>query len=420
MTLPPAPRPWWTPFRIALFVPLAAAIAWRLPAVFADGRFWAEEGLVYYSRAWHLPAGEALLALHSGYLNIVANVATLVASRIVALEDAPRVTAGIALLIQLLPALLLATAAEPWLRRPAPLVAAMLLTILPVRAGELWLNSITSHFHLMACVGLILALAPRGGGVGRLRLALLLLAPMSGPGNAFLWPLFVLRAWRARSPARWLQVGVMAAGIAVQAGLVLASPIEPRPFGAPLQVVLAVIGLEHVVLPLLGGQVTQPIAAALYTAFEAGRAPGWILVLPVVALGGLGLVAWRAADRTTLWLFVAALWLAAISYYTALTLGRPNQLLLGLGMRYAFAPTLLLGVCLVGVAATVQAPLLRQAASGAVWWVLAVGTVSYPDNPGFWRGPSWAAEVAAWRANPAHPIQLWPPGWEMRLAPQMR
>ena len=29
-------------------------------------------------------------------------------------------------------------------------------------------------------------------------------------------------------------------------------------------------------------------------------------------------------------------------------------------------------------------------------------------------------EVAAWRANPAHPIQLWPPGWAMPLQPRMK
>ena len=406
--------------RAGLFPLLAAAIVWRLPTIFADGRFWAEEGTVYFARAWHLPAAQALVALHSGYLNIVANLATLIASRMVALEHAPLVTAAIALLVQLLPALLLATAAEPWLRRPVPLIAALLLTILPVRAGELWANTITSHFHLMACVGLVLALAPRPGGIGRLRLALLLLAPMSGPGNAFLWPLFVLRAWRDRSPARWTQVGVMALGIAVQAGLVLAAPIENRPFGAPIQVVLAVLGLEHVVLPLLGGQLAAPLSHGLYLAFEAGQRPLWIMALPVAVLGGMGLLAWRRADATTLWLFVAGLWLAVVSYYTALTPNAPNTLLLGLGMRYAFAPTVLFGACLVGLAASTQVAWLRQSATGAVWWVLAVGATSYFDNPGFATGPSWRQEVAAWRANPAHPIQLWPPGWVMKLEPRMR
>ena len=212
----------------------------------------------------------------------------------------------------------------------------------------------------------------------------------------------------------------MTLGIAIQAALVLTSPIEDRPFGAPLHVVLAVLGIEHVLLPLLGGQITQTLAIGLYTAFEAGHPPLWIIALPLPVLGALGLVAWRRADPTTLWLFIAALWLAVISYYTALTLGKPNQLLLGLGMRYAFAPSLLLGVCLVGLAATAQPPLLRQCATGAVWWLLAVGTTNFHDNPGFTTGPNWSQQVAAWRANPAHPIQLWPPGWAMSLEPRMK
>ena len=55
-----------------------------------------------------------------------------------------------------------------------------------------YLNIVANLATLLA--SLILALAPRAGGVGRLRLAVLLVAPMSGPGNAFLWPFFVLRA----------------------------------------------------------------------------------------------------------------------------------------------------------------------------------------------------------------------------------
>ena len=35
----------WTAFRACLFPLLAAAIVWRLPAAFDEGRFWAEEGL---------------------------------------------------------------------------------------------------------------------------------------------------------------------------------------------------------------------------------------------------------------------------------------------------------------------------------------------------------------------------------------
>jgi hypothetical protein len=403
-------------FRLALVPALAALIAWRLPLPLTQGRFWAEEGLIYYSKAWHLPTIDALLALHTGYLNIVANVAALIAVHAVPLEAAPRATAAIALLFQLLPAVLLATAAEPWLRRPFPLLAAILLTILPVRAGELWLNSITSHFHLMACVGLVLALAPRPGAVGHLRLAVLFVAPLAGPGNAFLWPLLALRAWR--DPARRAQLAALTLGIAIQAMLVLLAPAENRPFGAPVHIVLAVFGLEHVVLPLLGGQLAAPISHSLYLAFEAGRPAWWIIALPIPVLGALAWAVHRRADAATRWLFLGAMWLAAVSYYTALTHGKPNVLLLGLGMRYAFAPTLLFGVCVVGLAASAATPWLKQAATGLVWWLLAVGTVSYHDNPGFTAGPNWRAEVAAWRANPAHVMQIWPSGWTMTLVPK--
>jgi hypothetical protein len=138
--------------------------------------------------------------------------------------------------------------------------------------------------------------------------------------------------------------------------------------------------------------------------------------VPVFA--GLAWAVVTRADATTRWLFLAGLWLAMISYYSALTLGKHNILLLGLGMRYAFAPTLLFAACLVGLAATAATPWLKQATTGLVWWMLAVGTVSYHDNPGFTAGPNWPAQVAAWRANPAHVLQLWPQGWTMQLVPK--
>jgi hypothetical protein len=117
---------------------------------------------------------------------------------------------------------------------------------------------------------------------------------------------------------------------------------------------------------------------------------------------------------------VAGLWLAVLSYFTALALPTRNVLLLGLGCRYALAPTLLFTICAVGLAATARGALLRRAATGLVWWVLAVGTVGFHDTPGFTAGPDWSHQVASWRANPAHVIQIWPPGWTMPLEPRMK
>ena len=51
----------------------------RIPAIFRAGRFWAEEGTVYFDLAWRQPWVDALFAIHTGYINIVASTGALLA-----------------------------------------------------------------------------------------------------------------------------------------------------------------------------------------------------------------------------------------------------------------------------------------------------------------------------------------------------
>jgi hypothetical protein len=42
----------------------------RIPAILTDGRFWAEEGVVYFHAAWHQSWLDALFTIHTGYLRV--------------------------------------------------------------------------------------------------------------------------------------------------------------------------------------------------------------------------------------------------------------------------------------------------------------------------------------------------------------
>ena len=88
------------------------------------------------------------------------------------------------------------------------------------------------------------------------------------------------------------------------------------------------------------------------------------------------------------------------------------------GMRYAYAPMALIGLSVLGLAATAGG-MTRLVAGALVAWLIVVGGMEY-----FWvpremaNGPDWRAEVAAWRANPAHLLQTWPGGgWVFALDP---
>ena len=134
----------WRSVLLAAFV----ALVWlRMPEIMHHGRFWAEEGRVYFVNAVALPWWRALFRPEVGYLNLPANVAGLCARAFVPLEDAPHVTTVIAMALQCLPAVLLITARDGWLRQPVVRAAAVLLLAEPVAGDEVWLNTINGRLH---------------------------------------------------------------------------------------------------------------------------------------------------------------------------------------------------------------------------------------------------------------------------------
>jgi hypothetical protein len=404
---------------IALLAAFAALVAARIPGAFTLGRFWAEEGAVYFANAWNRPWQDALFAVHTGYINIAASLATLLAVHLVPVVDAPLFTAAFALLIQVCPAILLATSGIAWLRRPIVLIAAMLIVATPLNSAEVWLNTITSQFHLALCAALILASPTRGGAIGIFRAVLLVLGGLSGPASAFLAPLFVLRAAIDRSPARALQAAVLGVAVTVEALMVLLHPEPSRGIGIDPRTLLLVMYEKHIVLPTLGTRAARAIAIGIYNLVRSGGVP-WLayVTAPSVFVALIAGVV-HARNKEAAWLFAAGMMVAFLSYFGAL--GDHGSLLaIDFGLRYAYVPSVLFGLALLGIAATARG-LVRGVASALTAWLIFVGLVGYFGvGSGFTTGPAWRDEVASWRADPSYRVQLWPgsdPAWRFWLGP---
>jgi hypothetical protein len=406
--------------RLLLLIGYAVLVGARIPSVWPHGRLWAEEGWTYLSSAWSAPWYVGLTTIHTGYMNLPASGATTLAVHRVPLEYAPLVTMAVALLIQVTPAILLAVSGIEWLRDWRSLALALLIVALPPFAEEVWLNTITSQFHIQLAVAIILAAPPGRGAARWFQAAVLLLAPLSGPGGAMLLPLFMLRAWLDRSPPRLVQALLLLPGALVQLALVVTHPEPARGIGLNLPVVLAAIAGKHLLLPLLGPRTAMWLTRDLPAAFAAGHGAVLLEIAPVAAFGALGAVVWqRGNNAETRWLFGAAMVIMTVSYLAALTPRGPFELLIvGFGARYYVAPTVLIGLSVLGVALTGPGT-ARICAGAVVAWLLVVGLANYPHvDRAMARGPQWRDEVAAWRADPAHPIALWPTGWTMQLTPQ--
>ena len=387
----------------------------RIPAILTDGRFWAEEGVVYFHAAWHQSWVDALFTIHTGYLNLIASAATLLALHLVTLEQAPLVTGAVACAIQILPAIILATSRIPWLKRWPTFTIALLLLLIPAGDSEVWLNSITSQFHLALCVGLILASEECSGSVCLFRGVVLLVAPLAGPVSGALTPLFLLRAAVERSRVHLIQTALLAVPTSVQAVIVLTHPEPARTIGIGLPLLLAVIGIQNVILPIAGASRTAPVAAAAYYSFMQSGISVFAILVGTFGIGALGIALYRWGDRAALWLFVAGCALAVASYSTALTLGQPLYLLIWSGGRYCFAPTVLFSLSLLGLAAT-RTLIRRMIPATLVIWMIYIGAGPYfnvADDHA--RGVNWKDEVAAWRRDPTYRLRMWPLGWPAKL-----
>lgn len=400
------------PWKLAMLAIFVAIIWLRLPDIMRHGRFWAEEGHVYFANATTLPWWRALFKTELGYLNLPATAATLCARYLVGLDNAPHVTTAIALVLQCLPAIVLLRAQDGWLRKPYVLAAALLLLAAPVSGDEVWLNTINSQVHIALACALCLALEIPAGAWGR---ALLLFAgPLCSPVTVALAPLFLLRAAWNQDRARLIQAAAILAGALIQVA-VFYRPLAARDHQISPSILVAVLAARHLALPLLGEQLAGVITIDLRQSLLAMQRPILAFVAVAVAAGGLTTAMLLRRSATVAWMLAAAAALSALSYYGALG-DRLGLVSIDGSMRYAFAPTMLVSLAVLAVAATATDRLSAIAWLFAVW-LLACGVMQtlLPHQPIFANGPRWRDQVALWRSDHARALAEWPSGWDVRL-----
>ena len=396
----------------------ALLVCVRMPEILLKGRFWAEEGRNFFHAAWVMPPLQALFNSYGGYLNIVANASTLAARWIMPLPLAPYLTIAIALLFQLLPPLLLLTSRDAWLQPQIVRFGGILLLLLAPGSGEIWLQTLHCQFELALCSAMILALDVPAGRAAAGRLAILLLAPLCGPGAIVLAPLFLMRAAMDRTPERLVQALTLLAGSAIQLLLFFHSFSERGYTLNPL-ILLWIVALRHLAVPFLGLSRAAALLAAMRLQLTAGRLPIPILmtVLPILVFVPFGWATLRRRSQyPAFWLLASGILIGTAGYYGAIG-GATGLFDVHFGERYVYVPQALFGLAALILAATATGWTARIA-SVAVIWLIVVGAMDF-ERP--WKpasdGPSWRAEVAAWKRDPTHMLRLWPDGWSMTLEP---
>lgn len=398
----------------------------RLPQAWGEGRFQDEEATVFLAYAWHFPWAEALFRPFGGYLNLAANgstllVATLVKSGLLPLERAPYGTMLLGLAAQLVPPLLVLRGRADWLPgRIVRLIGVLIMGVAPA-IEEVFFNILHIQFHLALATALIVALdVPRTRGGTVLTSAVLALAPLCGPGAIVFAPLFLARAALDRDPGRARQFAVILLFSAVQL-LFFYSPNPVRGAALDPGSIGAAVFIRLVALPVLGDDLAHLLAAWITLTQKSAMVVTWLLaLLGVVALGALLLTAWRQRSNA-MWLILAAVGLAVVTYAAGIASGyRLSAFVVHSGPRYNYIPLVLLGLAVVGLAA------LLRSRGQVVLMALALllllnGALDYLRPMGIYAaGPSWRGEVKAWRADPNHPLAVWPRPWAADLSGRAR
>jgi hypothetical protein len=403
---------------LLLLAAFAILIAVRLPGTWSEGRFLDEEVTVFFAYAWNFDSTDALFRPFAGYWNLAANGSTLllveaVRADLISLEKAPYVTMLLGLTAQLLPVLLLLTGTANWLeKRSTRLLACAMIVMIP-GGDEIVLNVVHIQFHLALSVGILLALdAPRSRWQQGLAAAILLFAPLCGPGAILFLPLFAARAYFDRDGGRLLQFALLGAAAAIQMFLFY-TPSPAR--GLPTEPLLLAGGLfvRLIVLPVLG-----PVVAVTTGGLSAEAAvAGNFLILPVLAAAGLasiGALIWWTLQRKDAapWLCASALLVAVISFGlgAAGNAGDSHRLMLIplIAPRYNYIPLALLGLTMIVLRNRADGRGSRFA-GGLILVNLVMSAIFFRIGlPEYTKGVSWPREVAAWRADRNYQLRAWP------------
>jgi hypothetical protein len=403
--------------KVVWLIAFTVLVLVRIPAVL-NGRFWAEEGKIFFQNGWNMPWYQALFWSHGGYLNIAANLAGVLANHLAPLEKACYVTTIFALIIQMFPFVLLCTSKQLWLQNRKVLLAAMLLISTMPLTQEIWLSSIGSQCHLNLCVALIMVLETRGRLVGYFHKALLFIAPLTGPGSIALIPFFFLRAFIDRSTSRAVQGAILLFGTAIQ--LLFFWHFGSRgPIGIEIPLLLNVFFVKHILGPFLGFEEAHALTHDWDKAYDQGHLnliTG--MLMSVIGFGLLLFAVIRSRKAEPVWFVTGGLVLGTLSYLGAL--GDRSMLLdIAVSERYDFAPQVLFDLSILFLAFYSRG-VTRTLARAVIVWLVIIGAHEYFSTPPWYsQGPLWRHEVYEWRKNPDHLLEAWPGGWSFHLKPHV-
>ena len=395
----------------AIIAALAAVAASRSPHLLTTGRFWAEEGAVWFGRTMVDSGPQQLLFVNprTGYALSIANIGAWLAAK-VPIEYAPLVPTWISFAIVLtIVGVALRWPSEVLRTRWARVAAAALVVVGTLAVAEVWLNTTNVQTYL-GVLALLLLFVPVDELDRRqfvVAIALLVLALTSGLWAVGLAPLFVLAAVRQRSRRRWIVAGVAGAFGALQVALVayaeLADNLAPsRSAGGGVIELVGGPAKYHLMGFVAGTRSLRQLNASTTGELVANVVAG---IVSVVVLAVLALGLWRSNHRRVPLLLVASLVIVEVLVQVGSIGG-------GVGGRYSVVPIAILTLMAIYGATMATERGVRIAAAVLLGCSLLGGLAAFwTESPTTLRCldcPDWRQEVQQWQAGESDTLEIWP------------
>ncbi len=416
--------------RVGLAAFFIGLIAFREPYLLEQPRFWAEEGMVWFQYGVGHSIWKTLIWVNpkSNYYNLAVDVGAVLSSRTAAhfgLLYAPIATTVYAYLIQ-------AFAVGAILFIPSRLfdtlwkaiAGCLIMFFASTTLDEVWLNT-TNSMSFLGAISLFLMFAKTDGWSKWMKWAMritLVFCALSSPYTAPLLPLYAVMAWHFKSPEQRIQCIVLAACVALQAGLVVKNRMflenakvdAMRAVGFRLDAAAVNMFAEHMLFPGVGFAareriseltgLTEPQMSASSMPprplTRTLRAGGWLSAFFIAC------ILYFLRGRTSF--SIANLLMAAFlieSFFTCVTAlySVPSG-------RYAFVP----GICfLLLLLVNIEEPhsrFHRLACMAVLSLGLSSGMVVFTTRK-HQSGPPWPEEVKKWETDPNYTLRVWPPSF---------
>jgi hypothetical protein len=388
-------------------------------SAYSRGRFWAEEGTVFYTKISAMGI-KGLLLLYYGHIQLVTN-AIIYMSTWVPFRFAPTVTTYLGFSFQLLPVLLLI-----YYRNSINLsfrAAGLLLVVIAglPQSAEIWATATNLHFHFSLLAAMILVIPVNANYPRRAFRFLLLLAGVSGiPGNILL-PLFIASAVIERDRERIIQAGIISLTSILQMTLL---------FYNGRQVIADRVGFDFSTLwfSILAQQIIAPLSGFMVqyhgSAFMVGSR--LIDLLLWALLGNIYGIIFAVACSLPLLYFLAmaikfkkreaiilissTMLIAVFSFITSLG-SKVDSISWGNNGRYFYVPNVLMTLCLLLVFSRHKNYFIK------IYFLLLLSS-SIVNVPAYIGGKPWMTAYREAIEQQKDRVEIWPYGWSMPLPQQ--